>query len=61
MEISLGFRHWIDYTMVWMVRVARIELAFQPWEGRVIPLNYTRSGAISGTRTPDLHFTKVAL
>lgn len=25
-----------------MVRVARIELAFQPWEGRVIPLNYTR-------------------
>jgi len=24
------------------VRVARIELASQPWEGRIIPLNYTR-------------------
>jgi hypothetical protein len=24
------------------VRVARIELASQPWEGRVLPLNHTR-------------------
>ena len=25
-----------------MVRVGRIELPFQPWQGRVLPLNYTR-------------------
>ena len=26
-----------------MVRVGRIELPFHPWQGRVLPLNYTRS------------------
>lgn len=25
-----------------VVRVARIELASQPWEGRILPLNHTR-------------------
>ena len=25
-----------------MVRVERIELSLQPWEGHVLPLNYTR-------------------
>ena len=25
------------------VRVARIELASQPWEGRILPLNHTRA------------------
>lgn len=31
-----------------MVRVARIELASQPWEGRVMPLNHTRVEPPSG-------------
>src|ERR1035437_9860133 len=33
------------------VRVPRIELGSQPWEGRILPLNHTRKCARGGTRT----------
>ena len=32
----------LSFTSFIQVRVARIELASQPWEGRVLPLNHTR-------------------
>ena len=42
-------------------RVEGIAPSTQPWEGRVLPLNYTRTGADEGTRTHDLCFTKALL
>ncbi len=49
-----------------MVRIVGVEPTSQPWEGHILPLNYTRSlglnnGATLGIRTPDLRFTKAAL
>jgi hypothetical protein len=45
-----------------MVRVAGIEPASQPWEGHILPLNYTRiNGADKRIRTADLRFTKAPL
>ena len=35
-----------------MVRVARIELASQPWEGHILPLNYTRVWSRLGDSNP---------
>ena len=37
-----------------MERMRRIELPYQPWQGRVLPLNYIRrikNGGPNGTRT----------
>lgn len=42
-------------------RVTGIEPVSQPWEGRILPINYTRTGADEGIRTHDLCFTKALL
>ncbi len=46
-----------------MVRVARIELASQPWEGYILPIYYTRyyTGATYRDRTDDLRVTNAML
>lgn len=48
-----------------MVRVARVELASQPWEGHILPMYYTRAGAEDGTRsrfaTPQVTYFKTSL
>ena len=45
-----------------MVRVERIELSPQPWEGYILPLNYTRAlGATCRDRTGDLLVTNEML
>ncbi len=54
---------YLSNTGEFVVRVAGIEPASPAWEAGILPMYYTRAntGATSGTRTPDLHFTKVAL
>ena len=51
----------LSYCLDLLERVEGIEPSTQPWEGRVLPLNYTRTGADEGTRTHDLCFTKALL
>lgn len=44
-DFSIGSRiYFINFFE--SVRVARIELASQPWEGRILPLNHTRLGLL---------------
>lgn len=48
-----------------LVRVERIELSSQPWEGCILTtIRYPHlkyAGATSGIRTPDPRFTKAVL
>ncbi len=44
-----------------LVRVERIELSSQPWEGRILATIRYPHGADGGIRTRDPRFTKAVL